>query len=123
MRINYWVLDLMTPTQGNFARLFGRAMIANTPKPRAAELAKWGFDYWDGDRRINYGGYKYIPGRWAPVAKLMIEKYNLVPGSGYWMLVVVRVFKYTNFSFYSCDSARNRYFKYAIENAHQDVKI
>ena len=24
-------------------------------------------DYWDGDRRINYGGYRYLPGRWAPV--------------------------------------------------------
>jgi protein-L-isoaspartate(D-aspartate) O-methyltransferase len=52
------------------------------PKAKAAELAKqWGFDYWDGDRRINYGGYKYIPGRWAPVAKLMIEHYGLKPGS------------------------------------------
>ena len=26
-------------------------------------------DYWDGDRRYGYGGYKYIPGRWKPVAK------------------------------------------------------
>ncbi len=48
------------------------------PKEKAAELAKnWGFDYWDGDRRINYGGYKYIPGRWAPVAEKMIEYYHL----------------------------------------------
>ena len=31
------------------------------PKNKAADLAKkWDFDYWDGDRRINYGGYKYI---------------------------------------------------------------
>jgi len=52
------------------------------PKAKAAELAKqWGFDYWDGDRRINYGGYNYIPGRWAPVAKLMIDHYGLKPGS------------------------------------------
>lgn len=52
------------------------------PKARAAELAKqWAYDYWDGDRRINYGGYKYMPGRWAPVAKLMVEHYGLQPGS------------------------------------------
>ncbi len=51
------------------------------PKAKAAKLAKkWGFDYWDGDRRINYGGYKYIPGRWAPVAKAMINHYNLKAG-------------------------------------------
>ena len=29
------------------------------PKAVAAKIAKkWDFDYWDGDRRINYGGYK-----------------------------------------------------------------
>ena len=35
------------------------------------------FDYWDGDRRYGYGGYKYIPGRWKPVAENLIENYNL----------------------------------------------
>ena len=51
------------------------------PKAKAAKLAKkWDYDYWDGDRRINYGGYKYIPGRWAPVAKSMIDHYKLKSG-------------------------------------------
>lgn len=50
----------------------------NFPKAKAAEIAKkYEFDYWDGDRRINYGGYKYIPGRWEKVAKQMIETYKL----------------------------------------------
>ena len=30
------------------------------------------FDYWDGNRRYGYGGYKY-DGRWKPIAKKMIE--------------------------------------------------
>ena len=34
-------------------------------------------DYWDGDRRYGYGGYKYIPGRWKPVADALIKNYNL----------------------------------------------
>jgi SAM-dependent methyltransferase len=34
-------------------------------------------DYWDGDRRYGYGGYKYIAGRWKPVAKALIKNYNL----------------------------------------------
>lgn len=51
------------------------------PKAKAAKLAKqWGYDYWDGDRRINYGGYRYMPGRWAPVGKAMIEYYGIKPG-------------------------------------------
>ena len=35
------------------------------------------FDYWDGNRRYGYGGYKYIAGRWKPVAEILIKKYNL----------------------------------------------
>lgn len=51
------------------------------PKAKAAELAKkWDFDYWDGDRRINYGGYKYIEGRWQKVAKAMADYYKLKAG-------------------------------------------
>lgn len=51
------------------------------PKAVAAERAKkWGFDYWDGDRRICYGGHFYMPGRWAPVAKAMIDHYHIKPG-------------------------------------------
>ncbi len=34
-------------------------------------------DYWDGDRRYGYGGYKYMAGRWKPVAEALIENYNL----------------------------------------------
>lgn len=48
------------------------------PKARAATLAKkFDFDYWDGDRRVCYGGYKYIPGRWEKVAKELIDYYKL----------------------------------------------
>ncbi len=37
-------------------------------------------DYWDGDRRYGYGGYRYMPGRWKPVAEAMIEEYGLKKG-------------------------------------------
>jgi protein-L-isoaspartate(D-aspartate) O-methyltransferase len=51
------------------------------PKARAAELAKrWAYDYWDGDRRINYGGYRYIEGRWEKVARALAEHYGLKAG-------------------------------------------
>tara|TARA_B110000305_G_C19441023_1_gene641860 strand:+ start:1516 stop:2181 length:666 start_codon:yes stop_codon:yes gene_type:complete len=35
------------------------------------------YDYWDGDRRFGYGGYKFLPGRWKPVAEALIEEYGL----------------------------------------------
>jgi SAM-dependent methyltransferase len=39
------------------------------------------FDYWDGERRYGYGGYKYIPGRWKPVAEQLVQIYDLKAGS------------------------------------------
>lgn len=51
------------------------------PKAKAAALAKqWGFDYWDGDRKICYGGYRYMEGRWEKVARAMVEQYGIKPG-------------------------------------------
>ena len=48
------------------------------PKAKAAELAKkFDFDYWDGDRRICYGGYRYLEGRWEKVARAISEHYEL----------------------------------------------
>lgn len=37
---------------------------------------EYGFDYWDGDRRFGYGGYKY-DGRWKVVAQKLIDLYQL----------------------------------------------
>ena len=42
----------------------------------AIKAKKWDYDYWDGSRDINYGGYKY-DGRWKPVARKMIDHYKL----------------------------------------------
>ena len=47
-------------------------------KVHSMEIAKqYEYDYWDGDRKFGYGGYRYIPGRWKPVAEQLIEIYNL----------------------------------------------
>ena len=40
------------------------------------EAKKYSKNYWDGDRKYGYGGYKYIPGRWGQKKKI-IKKYNL----------------------------------------------
>lgn len=49
-------------------------------KGECAEIAKkWGFDYWDGDRKYGFGGYSY-DGRWKPVAEEFIKAYDLKAG-------------------------------------------
>lgn len=94
------------------------------PKEKAAKIAKkWGYDYWDGDRRINYGGYKYIPGRWSPVAEAMIENYGLSAdakildigcGKGYQLIEFKKLLP-------NCSVSGVDISEYAIENAHSQL--
>ena len=72
-------IDFMSVLHKNTKRDYlSRVNDPDFPKARAAKLAKqWGYDYWDGDRRINYGGYQYIEGRWENVAQEMVENYDL----------------------------------------------
>jgi SAM-dependent methyltransferase len=46
-------------------------------KVHCSEVARrFDRDYWDGDRRYGYGGYRY-DGRWSVVAKALAETYSL----------------------------------------------
>ena len=38
---------------------------------------KYDLNYWDGNRKYGYGGYKYIPGRWEKAAQKLIKIYKL----------------------------------------------
>ena len=50
----------------------------NDDKVYCMDIAKkYENDYWDGDRRFGYGGYKYIPDRWKTVAESLINTYQL----------------------------------------------
>lgn len=50
-------------------------------KPECMRIAKqFGGEYWDGDRKYGYGGYRY-DGRWKAVAKAMIKHYRLTSES------------------------------------------
>src|SRR5208283_798804 len=56
------------------------ARVTEFPKAEAARLAKkWDVEYWDGDRKTGYGGYKY-DGRWRPVAERLAHEYALRAG-------------------------------------------
>jgi len=56
------------------------ARVNEYPKAEAAKLAKrFDYDYWDGDRKIGYGGYNY-DGRWRKVAQAMVDHYGIQPG-------------------------------------------
>ncbi len=71
-------LDFLSPLHKATKRDYiGR--VNEFPKAEAARIAKqYGFDYWDGDRKFGYGGYKY-DGRWKKVAEPLIKHYGLKP--------------------------------------------
>ena len=95
------------------------------PKAKASKLAKkYDFDYWDGDRRINYGGYKYIQDRWKPVAQNLIQHYNLNSnskildvGSGKGFLLYEFIRLINDIEVRGLDIS-----KYAIDNCKEEVK-
>ena len=95
------------------------------PKAKAAKLAKkWAYDYWDGDRRINYGGYRYMEGRWDKVANAMIDHYKLPErpkildigcGKGYLLYDFSKLLP--NSEIYGIDIS-----EYAIKNSKEEIK-
>ena len=95
------------------------------PKSKAAELAKkYEFDYWDGDRRINYGGYKYIENRWLPVAEKLNNYYKLGSypkildigcGKGFLLFEFLKIVP--NAEIHGLDIS-----KYAIRNSKKEIK-
>ena len=69
-------LNIITSLHTKTKRNYIKRMI-NKKVECMAISKKYGFDYWDGDRKFGYGGYKYIPGRWEEVAKKLIKRYKL----------------------------------------------
>ncbi len=70
------VTPLHTATSRDYMARMNDDKVACSLKAREYEA-----DYWDGDRRFGYGGYRFIEGRWAPVANALIDTYGLKDGS------------------------------------------
>ena len=95
------------------------------PKHKAAELAKkFDYEYWDGDRRVCYGGYKYLEGRWEKVAKKMSDFYKLPKkakildigcGKGYLLYDFLKILP--DAEIYGLDISN-----YAIENSKHEIR-
>jgi len=74
------LVNIVTPLHIATSRDYVERMIND--KVACMKVAKrYDQDYWDGDRRFGYGGYRYIPGRWKPVAEALIDRYGLKAGS------------------------------------------
>jgi ubiquinone/menaquinone biosynthesis C-methylase UbiE len=73
------LMNLVTPLHKRARREYLPRMVDD--KVHCMLKAKeYEYDYWDGDRRYGYGGYKY-DGRWKPVAQNFIDTYGLTNNS------------------------------------------
>src|ERR1700738_5693434 len=73
------LLDIVTPLHKRTKRDYLARMVDD--KVHCMVKAKeYEFDYWDGDRRYGYGGYKFIDGRWKPVGQALNCIYGLQDG-------------------------------------------
>ncbi len=70
-----FISALHTKTQRDYV---GR-VIQNDKAECAVIAKKFDKDYWDGNRKYGYGGYRY-DGRWRAVAEEMANHYRLQPG-------------------------------------------
>ena len=85
---------------------------------------KYGKEYWDGNRRFGYGGYKYIEGRLYRIAKKIIKNYKLTNeskildmgcGKGYLLYEIKKILPEIQISGFDIS-------KYAIKNSKKEIK-
>jgi len=73
------LMNIVTPLHKRTKRDYLARMIDD--KVHCMLKAKeYELDYWDGDRRYGYGGYKY-DGRWKTVAQKFVDIYKLPPNA------------------------------------------
>lgn len=114
--------NIVTPLHKKTARDYVARMVGD--KIHCMEVAKqYGFDYWDGDRKYGYGGYRY-DGRWEVVARGLIEAYGLHDGAkildvgcGKAFLLYELKRLLPNAEIAGFDSS-----EYALENAKEEVR-
>ena len=113
------ITSLHTATKRNYISRM------NDEKVKCMKRAnKFDYNYWDGNRRYGYGGYRYIPGRWSLVAKKFIKDYKLKSnskildvgcGKGFLLKEIKNILPGIKIKGFDIS-------KYALKKSHPDIK-
>ena len=115
-------MNIITPLHKRTERDYiGRMQESKVACMRIAR--KYDEQFWDGDRRYGYGGYRY-DGRWEPVASELIRRYHLPQdarivdvgcGKGYLLYEFRKLLP-------DCDISGFDISQYAIEHSKEEAK-
>ena len=83
-------LDFLSPVHKATKRDYRQRVLDHDKADCAERALQFGYDYWDGERHLGYGGYRY-DGRWRPVAEAIAKHYDN-RGPRYSMWVVAKRF-------------------------------
>lgn len=116
------LIEVITPLHKKATRDYLGRM--KDEKIECSKVAReYGKEFWDGDRRYGYGGYKY-DGRWKPVAERFIETYGLKEnssildvgcGKGYLLYELKKLLLKAKLAGFDVS-------EYAIQNAKEEIK-
>lgn len=116
------LVDFLTPLHRSTKRDYLQRVVEHD-KAACAEVAiQYGKDYWDGDRRHGFGGYRY-DGRWRPMAKAIAKHYDLKPGARILDVGCGKGFLLYEFTqvVSGCEIAGIDPSQYALDNAKEEV--
>ena len=116
-------IDFISTNHNRVKRNYLKRVMSIDKASAAKKAKKWGYDYWDGSRDVNYGGY-YYDSRWIKIAKKFIKHYRLKDGAKILDVGCGKGFLLYEFSkllpkskIYGIDISR-----YAIKNAKKEIK-
>lgn len=116
-------VDFIGQVHASTRRNYLERVVEHDKAECAAVAGQFGHDYWDGDRRYGFGGYRY-DGRWRKVAEAMVAHYGLKPGARILDVGCGKAFLLYEFTqvLPGCEVRGIDISAYGIENAKPEVK-
>jgi len=72
-------INLVQTMHASTKRNYVQRVVEHDKAESATVARQWGRDYWDGERRYGYGGYRY-DGRWRALAQTLVDRYGIKAG-------------------------------------------
>jgi protein-L-isoaspartate(D-aspartate) O-methyltransferase len=114
-------IDFIQKIHSSTKRNYVQRVVEHNKAECATISKQFGYEYFDGDRKYGYGGFKY-DGRWARFAQDLVAHYGLRPGMRVLDIGCAKGFLVYEFMKLGMDVSGIDISEYAIANAMDEVK-